>query len=204
MKKYLILAFFTLAQIATAQEARQLFINVDPLEIEGYGIIEAQIRQITDNGHSPRMADPNQPIRDRPRVISDLNLAYTDAESREHRSFTCSKDKVEWSINAIKNFQLLITNPDSLNLQRKGIVKKTLNPPIVLDDDGVESTYTEEYYHNSDRWPIFGIYTNGQGHVVWYYQFGDVQSQEERIKWKVLVNDCKPMLDWLETIFKAM
>ena len=91
-----------------------------------------------------------------------------------------------------------------MDLQKKGIEKKTLTPPIMLDDDGVKSTYTEEYYYIGYEWPTFGIYTNCQGQVVWYYQFGEANTQEQRMMWKVLVNDCKPMLEWLETIYKAM
>ena len=203
MRKYLILVFIAVAQMVSAQEARMFNINVDPFEIEGYGLIEAQIRKIIDNGHSPRMEVPNQLIKDRERVKSDLELVYTDSASHEHRSFSCSTSHVERLINALNNFQIIITNPDSLNLQRKGIEKKMLTPPITLDDDGVESTYTEEYYCDFNYFTV-GVYTNPKGQAVYYYQFGDVKTAAERNTWRILTNETDSFVKWLEIIQKAM
>lgn len=212
MRKYLILAFIAVAQMVSAQEARMFNINVDPFEIEGYGIIEAQIQTIISNENPPYRQDPDHLIKKRTRKNSTLEMTYTNSETGEHRVFKCDSSKVDYLFKQFNRLDSLVKDSTSVRLGRIGIEKKTLTPPVILSDDGVESTYTEEYSYKSDPSMYggssftIGIYTAGKDQAVWYYQFGTAETTAERNTWRILTNEKEKasFVEWLKKARKAM
>ena len=205
MKKLSFLILAIVAQLTFAQEARMMNIEVDPYEIEGYGIIEGKIKLIvgTRAPHPGSHEDPNVVIVDKPFKQGTLNMIYTNEETKESRVHKCDALEVEFIIKTLRTFKSLAEDPTSVDLQHTDIVKKTLNPAVVLDDDGVESTYTEEYYCDFNYFTV-GVYTNPKGQAVYYYQFGDVKTAAERNTWRILTNETDSFVKWLEIIQKAM
>ena len=61
MKKLAFLILASLIQFANAQEARMMTISVDPYEIEGYGVIEGEIKQIIGL-NAPHPGHANEPV----------------------------------------------------------------------------------------------------------------------------------------------
>lgn len=211
MKKYLILAFIAVAQMVSAQEARMFNINVEPLEIEGWGVLEGEIQTISGiSSPSPRMQDPNKPIIERHIKKSTMMIFFTNSETKEQRIFKCESSDLDYLLKQFGRIDSLVADSNSVTIARTGIVKKTLTPPVTLSDDGVESTYTEEYAYECDQYNdgklTIAVYTNNKGQNVWYYQFGDVSTSSERNLWRILANekDKDSFVEWLEKIRKAM
>lgn len=212
MKKIIFLIFISIVQLSFAQEARQFFITVDPFEIEGYGIIEAQIQKIISNVDPPYRQDLNRPIKERIRKNSTLEMTFTNSETGEHRVFKCDSSNVDYLFKQFHRLDSLVKDSTSVRLKRTGIEKKTLTPPVILSDDGVESTYTDEYSYKT--YPsmyggssfTIGVYTTGKGQAVWYYQFGNAETTAERNTWRILTNENEKasFVEWLEKARKAM
>ena len=204
MKKLAFLILASLIQFANAQEARMMTISVDPYEIEGYGVIEGEIKQIIGL-NAPHPGHANEPvIHERPSKKSDLYLTYTNADTRENRQCRLDMTDLNFLLKALGRLKSLSKDSTSVALPKTGITKKTLMPAIVLDDDGVESTYTEEYTYGDDGDFTIGVYTNAKGQAVWYYQFGSASTVAERNKWRILTNESDTFVKWLESIQKAM
>ena len=212
MKKIIFLIFISIVQLSFAQEARQFFITVDPFEIEGYGIIEAQIQTIISNVDPPYRQDLNRPIKERIRKNSTLEMTFSNSETGEHRVFKCDSLNVDYLFKQFNRLDSLVKDSTSVRLGRTGIEKKTLTPPVILSDDGVESTYTEEYSYKSDPSMYggssftIGIYTAGKDQAVWYYQFGNAETTAERNTWRILTNEKEKasFVEWLKKARKAM
>ena len=212
MKKIIFLIFISIVQLSFAQEARQFFLTVDPFEIEGYGIIEAQIQTIISNVDPPYRQDLNRPIKERIRKNSTLEMTFSNSETGEHRVFKCDSLNVDYLFKQFNRLDSLVKDSTSVRLKRTGIEKKTLTPPVILSDDGVESTYTEEYSYKSDPSMYggssftIGIYTAGKDQAVWYYQFGNAETTAERNTWRILTNENEKasFVEWLEKVRKAM
>lgn len=204
MKKIIFLIFISIVQLSFAQEARQYFKTVDSFEIEGYGTIEGQIHTIISNVDPPYRQDLNRPIKERIHKNSTLEMTYTNSETGEHRVFKCDSSNVDYLFKQFHRLDSLVKDSTSVRLKRTGIEKKTLTPPVILSDDGVESTYTEEYTYGDDGDFTIGVYTNAKGQAVWYYQFGSASTVAERNKWRILTNESDSFVKWLESIQKAM
>lgn len=211
MRKLIFLLIASVVHFAHAQEARMMIINVNPYEIEGYGVIEGEIKQIHNSGAPhPGRLDSDRPVNYRPRTTSTLRMTYTTAETKESRSYSCDDSHVDYLIKTLGKFQSLAEDSTSVALPRTGIEKKTLNPAVVLSDEGVESTYTEEYTYEgfADVYTgnqfIIGVYTNGKGQAVYYYQIGEAPTLELRNTWRILTNECDTFIEWLTTTRKAM
>ena len=212
MKKIIFLIFISIVQLSFAQEARQYFKTVDSFEIEGYGTIEGQIHTIISNVDPPYRQDLNRPIKERIHKNSTLEMTYTNSETGEHRVFKCDSSNVDYLFKQFHRLDSLVKDSTSVRLGRTGIEKKTLTPPVILSDDGVESTYTEEYSYKSDP-SIYGgssftigVYTAGKDQAVWYYQFGNAETTAERNTWRILTNENEKasFVEWLEKARKAM